>query len=63
MIVVEVAGESAAEVSFAPDKNVIQALAPDGIDQTCGERILPGSGVPCGLRRCGCPSLAAEILG
>jgi hypothetical protein len=43
MIVLDIAGQNAAEVSFAQDKNVIQTLAADRTDQALGERILPGA--------------------
>src|SRR2546426_4920093 len=43
VIVVEVAGQDAAKVSFAENENVIQTLAPDRTDEALGERILPGA--------------------
>ena len=43
MIVLEVAGQDAAEVPFAENENVIQTLAPDRTDKALGERILPGA--------------------
>src|SRR5262249_10008564 len=41
MVVGEVSGQDAAEVSLAEDEHVIQALAPDGADEPFRERILP----------------------
>src|SRR5262249_5206734 len=41
VVVREVAGQDAAEVSLAENKHVIQALAPDGTDQALSERVLP----------------------
>src|SRR6267143_1269260 len=43
VIVLEVAGQDAAEVSFAENEHVIQTLAPDRADEARGERILPGA--------------------
>src|SRR2546426_8674508 len=43
VIVLEVAGQDAAEVAFAENENVIQTLAPDRTDEALGERILPGA--------------------
>src|ERR687892_510192 len=43
MVVGEVAGQDAAEMSFAQDENVIQTLAPDRADQALHERVLPGA--------------------
>ena len=41
MVIGEVAGQDAAQVSFAEDEDVIQTLAPDRTDEALGERILP----------------------
>jgi hypothetical protein len=41
MVVGEVAGQDAVEVSLAENENVIQTLAPDRSDQALGEGILP----------------------
>src|SRR6185436_16898732 len=41
MVVGEVAGQDAAEVLFAEDEDVIQALAPDRADEPLRERVLP----------------------
>src|SRR5207245_4445517 len=41
VVVREVAGQGAAQVSFAKDEDVIQTLAPDGADQPLREGILP----------------------
>jgi hypothetical protein len=41
MVVVEVSGQDAAEVSFAEDEHVIQAFASDRSDEPFRERILP----------------------
>src|SRR4029453_14622462 len=41
VIVLEVAGEDAAEVPVAENENVIQTLAPDRTDEALGERVLP----------------------
>src|SRR2546428_427012 len=43
VIVREVAGQDAAQVAFAEDKNVIETLAPDRADEPFHERILPGA--------------------
>jgi hypothetical protein len=43
MIILEVAGQDAAQVRLAENENVIQTLAPDRTDQALGERILPGA--------------------
>jgi hypothetical protein len=43
MVVGEIAGQDAAEVSLAEDEHVIQALAPDRTDKALGKRILPGA--------------------
>src|SRR5437879_1458389 len=43
VVVREVAGESAAQVPFAEDEDVIQTLAPDGADEPLREGILPGA--------------------
>src|SRR5437879_9929021 len=37
----EVAGQEAAQVPFAKDEDVIQALAPDGADEPLREGVLP----------------------
>jgi hypothetical protein len=41
MVVAEVAGQDATEVSVAEDEHVIQALAPDRADEPLYERVLP----------------------
>ena len=41
MVVGEIAGQDAAEVSLAEDEHVIQALAPDRADEPLREGILP----------------------
>ena len=41
MVVGEIAGQDAAEVSLAEDEHVIQALAPDRADEPLHERVLP----------------------
>ena len=41
MVVGEVAGQDAAEVSLAENEHVIQALAPDRADEPLRERVLP----------------------
>src|SRR5882762_8206271 len=41
VIVREVAGQEAAQVPFAKDEDVIQALAPDGADEPLREGVLP----------------------
>src|SRR5919106_5543299 len=41
MVVGEIAGQDAAEVSLAEDEHVIQALASDRADEPLGERVLP----------------------
>src|SRR3989454_2743115 len=43
VVVREVAGESAAQVPFAEDEDVIQTLAPDRADEPLREGILPGA--------------------
>src|SRR5467141_823738 len=43
VIVREVAGQEAAQVPFAKDEDVIQALAPDGADEPLREGVLPGA--------------------
>jgi hypothetical protein len=43
VIVGEVADEDAAEVPFAQDQDVIQALTSDGADKSLCKRILPGA--------------------
>jgi hypothetical protein len=43
MVVDEVAGQDAVEVSLVDDEHVIQALAPDRADEPLRERVLPGS--------------------
>jgi hypothetical protein len=47
LIVAEVAGQDATEVSLAEDEHVIQALEPDRADEPLHERVLPRT-----LRRC-----------
>jgi hypothetical protein len=42
VIILEVTGQDSTQVSFAEDKDVIEALAADRADQALGERILPG---------------------
>jgi hypothetical protein len=42
MVVAEVAGQDATEVSLAEDEHVVQALAPDRADEPFREGILPG---------------------
>jgi hypothetical protein len=44
VIVQEVAGQDAAEVSLAEDEHVIQALAPDRTDELLREGVLPRAG-------------------
>jgi hypothetical protein len=39
MVIGDVPGQDAAQVSFAQDENVVEALAPDGTDQALGEGI------------------------
>jgi hypothetical protein len=41
MVVGEVAGQDAAEVSLAEDEHVIEALVPDRADEPFRERVLP----------------------
>ena len=41
MIVGEVAGQDAAEVSLAEDEDMIQTLAPDRADEPLREGVLP----------------------
>ena len=41
VVVGEIAGQDAAEVSLTEDEHVIQALAPNRADEPFGERILP----------------------
>ncbi len=41
MIVREVASQSAAQVPFAEDEDVIQTLAPDRAEESLRERVLP----------------------
>jgi hypothetical protein len=41
MVVSEIAGQEAVEVSLAENEHMIQALAPDGPDETLREGILP----------------------
>jgi len=43
MIVREVAGQGAAQVSFAENENVIQTLASHRADEPLGEGVLPGA--------------------
>ena len=43
MVIGEVPGQDAAQVSFAQDENVVETLAPDRTDQALRERILPGA--------------------
>jgi hypothetical protein len=43
MVVGEVSGQDAAEVSLAEDEHVIQALASDRADEPLREGILPGA--------------------
>jgi hypothetical protein len=42
VIVRKVAGQDAAQMRFAEDQNVIQALASDRADEPLRERVLPG---------------------
>ena len=42
MVIDEVPGQDSTEVSFAEDKNAVEALAADRTDQALGARILPG---------------------
>jgi hypothetical protein len=42
MVIGDVPGQDATQVSFVEDKNVVETLAADRTDQTLGERILPG---------------------
>src|SRR5438046_2858079 len=46
VIVGEVAGQDAAQVTFAENQNVIQTLTPDRANEPLGERILPGAKGP-----------------
>jgi hypothetical protein len=41
MVIGEIAGQDAAEVSLAEDEHMIQTLAPDRSDEPLRERILP----------------------
>jgi hypothetical protein len=41
MVVSEIAGQDAVEVSLAENEHVIQALAPDRADEPLRERVLP----------------------
>jgi hypothetical protein len=43
MVIGEVTGQDATQVSFVEDKNVVETLAADRADQALGERILPGA--------------------
>jgi hypothetical protein len=47
MVIAEVAGQDAAEVSLAENEYVVQALASERADEPLGERVLPrGSAAP-----------------
>jgi hypothetical protein len=43
VIVVEIAGQDAAQVPLTEDEHMIQTLAPDRTDKALGKRILPGA--------------------
>ena len=43
MVIGEVTGQDSAQVSFAQDENMVEALAPDRADQALRERVLPGA--------------------
>src|SRR5262245_42901493 len=43
MVIGEVPGQDSTQVSFAEDKNVVEALPADRTDQPLGEGILPGA--------------------
>jgi hypothetical protein len=43
MVIGDVPGQDATQVSFVEDKNVVETLAADRTDQALGERILPGT--------------------
>src|SRR5262249_47290295 len=43
MVIDEVTGQDSTQVSFAKDKNVVEAGAADRTDQALGEGILPGA--------------------
>ena len=43
VVIGEVAGQDAAQVSFAEHENMIEALAPDRADEPLDEWILPGA--------------------
>ena len=63
MVVSEVAGQDAAEVSLAEDEHVIQALAPDRADEPFREGILPRALRRRAPPRSPCPLGRAEIAG